>query len=201
MATPINISLSNAYAAVSGLVPAYSSALPAVPGMPRLGAWTVADERGQDLVEFTSFIGLAVSSGADAPRQPVERGGFYAYNKVASPVEATVTLAVQGDSATFQRVLDTLNTFTREARCISVITPEREFAPMTLTGFNYTRKAEEGVSMLIAELKIREVRLIPPRYSNTAITREQAKNPMDVSSVNFGLKRPVSRPDLIMYAI
>jgi len=112
------------------------------PGVPRMGAWTVSDEKGLSVVEFTSFIGLGISSAADAPKQPVEQGGFYAFNKVASPVEATVTLALQGDSAAFQQALDTLNTFNREARLISVVTPEREFGSMTLVGFNYNRKTE-----------------------------------------------------------
>lgn len=197
----MNNLFSNAFSSVSDAAGRYASAASTAPGIPRMGAWTVADEKGMDLIEFTSFIGLSVTSDSDAPKQPVEQGGFYTYNKVASPVEATVTLAVQGDNATFQRVLDTLHTFTREARFISVITPEREFPSMTLTSFNYGRKGDEGISMLVVELKIREVRLIPPRYSSTTISLEQAKIPADVSTVLSGLRRAVSRPDLIMHAI
>lgn len=173
----------------------------AAPGMPRMGSWTVSDEKGGNVVEFTSFIGLSISSGAEAPKQPVEQGGFYTFNKVASPVEATVTLAIQGDSAAFQQALDTLNAFTREAKLISVVTPEREFSSMTLVGFNYSRKTEEGVSLLTAELKLREVCLIPPRYSDTAIPQAQAKDPSDASTVNTGQKRPVNRPDLAAHAL
>lgn len=184
---------------ITSYTPNASSA--AAPGLPRHGAWTVSGEDGADLVAFTSFLGLSVSSDADAPRQPVEQGGFYSANKIASPVEATVTLAVQGDSASFQDVLDTLTTFTREARLISVVTPEREFADMTLTGFSYSRKAGEGLSMLVVDLKIREVSHIPPRYASTDITQDQAKDPGDVTAVSTGQKRVKYRPDLASHAI
>lgn len=149
------------------------------------GQWTVADdESGRTLVAFTSFLDMDFKGESKVLDQPTEEGGFFSYNKVENPDESYVTLAMQGDDTALSDALNALKEAKKDTRLLSVVTPSHVIAPVTLTGFNYQRRREDGLGLLVVELHLKEVRQVAAQY--TAIPTRQAKNPSDASNQDRG---------------
>ncbi|MEG2172379.1 MAG: hypothetical protein RRY29_03865 [Desulfovibrionaceae bacterium] len=148
------------------------------------GQWSVVDEGGKALVVFTSFIDMDFKDDSKVPDQPVEEGGFFSYNKVESPAETFVTLAMQGDETAIADAVETLGKAKRETSLLSVLTPSHVIDSVTLTGFNYRRRREDGLSLLVVELHLQEIRQVAAQY--VSIPVRQAKNPSDASKQDRG---------------
>lgn len=162
-----------------------------LPG-PRRERWTLTDEGGATLIAFTSFLSASVKDGGGVVSAPVERGGFAAYNKTENPLEATVSLAVQGDDAALQQVLDGLRELKSSTRLCSLVTPEAEYPSLTLESYNYSRTREAGLGLLVVDLQLKEVRQVETRYATASvppIAAQDAANPSDVSRVDKGRRQ------------
>lgn len=148
------------------------------------GQWTILDESEETLVTFTSFISMDFKGDIKVPDQPVEEGGFFSYNKVESPAETFVTLAMQGDETAIADAIEILGKASRETSLLTVVTPSHVIDSSTLTGLNYTRRREDGLSLLIVDLHLQEIRQVAAQYAS--IPLKQAKNPSDASKVDRG---------------
>ena len=85
--------------------------------------WLLADENGNSLVEFQSFISCEISDEGEVLKMPTENGGFAAYNKVADSIKIRVQLAIQGDDADIQTALTNLKTLKDGTQTFSLVTP------------------------------------------------------------------------------
>lgn len=160
-------------------------------------AWSILDERGEQAVSFTSFLGMDCRNEGDALSYPVEEGGFVNYNKVQRPVGINVKLGVQGSEADFEQVLLRLEEFQRGAVTLSVGTPAHLYPNMTLTGCTYTRDREGGAAMLLLDLSFTEVRE-PVRQPGGIIS--SPKNATSFSQVNIGKIQPLVESALLVKA-
>lgn len=154
--------------------------------------WSLVDEDGAAPIAFTSFLSASVKDGGGVVSAPLEQGGFAAYNKTESPLEAAVSLAVQGDDAELQAVLDALRELKADTRLCSLVTPEAEYPSLTLESYNYSRTREAGLGLLTVELQLKEVRQVETCYATASapsISAADAKNPSDVSRVDKGRRQ------------
>lgn len=151
--------------------------------------WLLADENGNSLVEFQSFISCEISDEGEVSDMPTEKGGFAAYNKVARPLKIRANLALQGADAEMQAQLETLKTLKEGTQKFSLVTPTVEYRNMTLESQSYSHKREDGLKVCYVELQLIEVREVEAQYTDTKrqkITRKKAKNADCVSSQATG---------------
>lgn len=153
------------------------------------GEWTVLAD-GKPIVTFTSFLDMDFKGESKVAEQPTENGGFVDYNKVQTPNETYVALAMQGSDTDLGESLDKLDNVQAAASLLEVVTPTRVISNVTLVGFNYRRRREDGLGVLFVELRLKEVRQVQAQYAN--IPRRQAKNPSDASKVDRGKVQPKS---------
>lgn len=141
--------------------------------------WLLADENGNSLVTFQSFISCEVSDEGEVLKMPTEKGGFADYNKVADSVKIRVNLALQGTDADIQGALTNLKTLKDGTQTFSLVTPTIEYRNMTLESLNYTRKREDGLKVCYVEMTLIEVREVEAQYTATTakrrLTRKKVK--------------------------
>ena len=151
--------------------------------------WLLADENGNSLVEFQSFISCEVNDEGEDLKMPTENGGFAAYNKVPASLRIRAQLALQGTAADIQQQLTILKALKEGTQTFSLVTPTIEYRNMTLEGMNYSRKREDGLKVCYVELMMVEVREVEAQYTDTKrrrLTRKKVKNADCASSQATG---------------
>ena len=150
--------------------------------------WLLADENGNSLVTFQSFISCEVSDEGEVLMMPTEKGGFADYNKVAESVRIRVNLALQGTDADIQAALTNLKTLKDGTQTFSLVTPTVEYRNMTLESMNYARKREDGLKVCYVEMMLVEVREIEAQYTETKkrLTKKKVKRADCASSQATG---------------
>lgn len=155
-----------------------------------IGTWGVYDADGVNLMDFDVFIRMTVKEESRVAHNPVEKGGFASYNKVAGPAQICVTLGRTGSASIRSAILERLAELVANTEFISVVTPVRSFAGMTLEGFDYSHVAQNGIDRLVVSLRLREVRQIAAEYGQS-LSRRQVRNPADASTENHGKQQSV----------
>ena len=153
------------------------------PGQP--GNWDIFDKDGN----FDTFFSCSIKSENKISSNPVEKGSFADYNKVASPTAVSVVLGRTGKSDELAAFLTTLDKLVDSTDLVSIVTPEKTFLDYNLVSYDYDRKAENGVDRLIVGLMLQEIRQVEAQYSNESIkkiSKAQAKNPTDASTTDAG---------------
>ena len=151
--------------------------------------WLLADENGNSLVTFQSFISCEVNDEGEVLKMPTENGGFAVYNKVADSLRIRAQLALQGTDADIQQQLTILKALKEGTQTFSLVTPTIEYRNMTLEGMNYSRKREDGLKVCYVELMMVEVREVEAQYTDTKrrrLTRKKVKNADCASSQATG---------------
>lgn len=159
----------------------------------QVNRWNITDKDGQPLITFTSFLELEYHDESKVLEHPVEEGGFYTYNKIETPVEVSVMLAIAGKNEDLQRILTTLDELVSSTKLINVETPIKLIASNTLVSYDFILKKDDGISLLTVNLALREVRQVKPQYTNVSIPsipQAQAKNPTDASTQDGGKQQP-----------
>lgn len=149
--------------------------------------WSLTDSAsGRSLIEFTSLIDADFRRNGRVTTEPVENGGFSAYNKTQSPDDIYATLGIEGTAAELQDALDTLSTLKQGLTLFSFVTPDQEYKNLTLEGFDYRRTREDGMGVLYASLHMVEVRLVTTQYSTTKLSTTQVRRADNASSQEQG---------------
>jgi hypothetical protein len=156
--------------------------------------WELTDENANRIIEFTSFLSSDMRYDGTVSTEPLELGGFAAYNKNASPVEGDVVLGIQGEPDELQDALDKLADLRGGTDRFSLITPEREYRNMTLESFNFTRKREDGLNSLYVELRLVEIREVTPQYANVALPPSKCRNSDNAGKANTGKAQVTEGP-------
>lgn len=157
------------------------------PGQP--GNWSIFDKDGAKALNFDTFFSCSIKAENKISSNPVEKGSFADYNKVASPTAVSVVLGCTGKSDELAAFLTSLDKLADSTDLVSIVTPEKTFLDYNLVSYDYDRKAENGVDRLLVGLMLQEIRQVEPQYSNEnikSISKAQAKNPTDASTTPAG---------------
>ena len=141
---------------------------------------------GAPVITSGSVVGVEYRKGFRIASHPVEQGAFSSYNKVEEPFDARISIAVDGTTllgttlgtldaftaalggktsgvANRGAVLAALDTLVRSLDLYQVVTPEFTYANANLVRYEYGRRAQGGgVSLLVIELIVQEVRVVAP---------------------------------------
>lgn len=129
------------------------------------GRWTIHDKNGKVALSFDTFLGLDYRGESRVPTEPVEEGGFAAFNKVASPDLLSVRLAKS--AADLSGFVAELLALKGSTDLFSIVTPDRVYESVNVVSVNYTRRTEGGADRLVAELGVMEIRQVKPAYQGS----------------------------------
>lgn len=125
-----------------------------------VSAWQITDPNGNPLVSPDSVIEFEYRGEMRVADHPVEEGGFASYNKVIVPYDARLTVACNGRGyMTREAFLATLDALRLSLQLITIVTPDRAYPSCNLVHVDYRRTSRQGVSLLLAQLWLREIRV------------------------------------------
>ena len=114
---------------------------------------------GGDLaLKVDSFLDIDYRKDWDISDYPLENGRFESYNKVREPYDVQLQLAKGGSDAEREAFLATLETIADSLDLYDVVTPEYTYVNANVTRIGYRRGARNGVSLLVASVRLQEVR-------------------------------------------
>lgn len=148
-------------------------------------------QNNKPLFAGANVVSVEMKKGYRNASHPVEQGSFASYNKVEEPYDARITIAIDGttvlgsvlgtldvvSAALGQRtagvenrhkVLELLDWVTNSMQLYQVVMPEYTYGNANVVRYEYDRKAQGGVSMIVVTLYVQEVRVVAPvGYANT----------------------------------
>lgn len=154
------------------------------------GQWDLTADDGTT-IKFTSFIELEFRGASKVAEEALEQGTFSSYNKTDNSDEATVTLGMsdaygQGGDNLENAITNLKKLLAQPIKC-TIVTPDHVLSSMTIEGLNYTRSADDGVAVLIVEIKLREVREIGDvSKAGGGLSTSAVKNPATASTAKKG---------------
>lgn len=137
--------------------------------------WTLLDDAGEKAFAFDSFSNLNLKSESKVIQAPVESGGFVMYNKTNTPLEIKCTLIKKGLPEDLQVYVDALLEYADNTNLLSIVTPDREYRNMNLNSVSFSRSAEGGVNLIMAECAFTEIRQVTPAYTSARVGKKVSR--------------------------
>lgn len=175
--------------------------------------WGLVTASGAPLYQGANFLGLEARKDWRIPDYPVEKGSFESYNKVETPFEGKITLAVGDDSLVpglpnlpsvpglgFDGLLGSalsrrtafliaIEMACRSLELYTLLMPEGSYPNLNLVHYDYRRIAQQGVTLLAVDIFVQEVR------TTAKATFSNVKSPEAASPVNGGQVQPSTVSD------
>jgi len=146
--------------------------------------WTILNKSGSRAVDFTSMLSLEVSDQGQAVSTPIEEGSFANYNKVQSPTEIKVSLALEGEGFVLDQALKTLESLQKGTELLSLSTPSAYYDSLTLKAHSHKRENTSG--FLTVDLSLVEVRQVGGLGGVSGFGLGQVKNALSAVTQNLG---------------
>ena len=171
--------------------------------------WGIVDAKGKHLADPNIFQGLtatalgAVGLGPTLSTNsmeysketrvsdfPVEGGSFASYNKVELPGSPVVTLVLGGMESDRAAFLTAIDGACKSTALYSVVTPEKTYKNHSIERYNYQRRSDRGVTLLLVELALREVRQVSATYTKAVPEPKQPEAKPAVDAGKIQAKTP-----------
>lgn len=128
----------------------------------------------------TSFVSFDYDKEYNISNYPVEQGSFSSYNKVTMPYYVNVRMCAAESAANRSDFLNTLDQIANSTDLYDVITPEKIYLNASITKYDYSRSASGGAGMIIADIKLIEIR------TTASTTFNHTSQASDAPSTNTG---------------
>lgn len=140
--------------------------------------WGIYDASGSPLADSSAFESIGIGSvlstsaveyakGTKVSDFPVERGSFAAYNKVEEAATPTVTLAMGGSEGKRAAFLAEIDKAVKSTGLYSIVTPEVTYIDHSIERYSYQRRSTKGVTLLIVEIALKEIRQVSAQYAKS----------------------------------
>ena len=121
---------------------------------------------------------------------PVEQGAFASYNKVQIPFDARVRFTSGGSESNRAALLDSIAAIAGDtSNMYTVVTPEETYPNVTITHYDYSRTAVNGVGLLSVDVWCINVNV---QSATTGLTNTQS--PSGASQNNGGTVQGLPSP-------
>lgn len=120
--------------------------------------WGIFDSRGVPVAPADTALSLEYRGDSRISGYPQEEGGFAAYNKVQVPYDARVQLVCAKSEAARQEFLAQIEAAKQSTMLFRVVTPDVTYENANVIAYNYRRSSRQGVTLLIVEVFLEEVR-------------------------------------------
>lgn len=121
-------------------------------------SYAVISQDSSIVIESDGMIDISVKNEAKLLTAPIEKSSFATYNKVETPLDIYVTIASMQGEAEQTKLMDSLNKLAAGTALVHVVTPTATYLNMNMDSYNYKRSSESGVTLLICELHLLEIR-------------------------------------------
>lgn len=145
-------------------------------------------------VAFTTMLELGVEENSNLPTEPIEQGSFANYNRTIEPIAINCRLAMQGDPADLQSLLDRLSELKTGMEKLSFIIPMASYDNLMLESFDYRRDSKSGHNLLTVDLRLKEIREVESQKTTASVTEpepppvaaDETADPSCSSGVDYG---------------
>jgi hypothetical protein len=120
--------------------------------------WGVFDQDGNKVLNPDSFLSMDFKNSSRVSDYPQEQGAFASYNKVVTPYDVRVRMAIGADQASREAFLAQCDAMLKSIDLFNVVTPEATYLNATLENYDYRRETKNGATMLTVDLWFLEVR-------------------------------------------
>ena len=158
----------------------------------RAGVWGLYDIKDGKVSRADSVFSLDFKGASKISEVPLQNGSFAAYNKVQLPNFQLLRLVKKGNDLERNQFLTEIDNAKKSTDLYYIVTPERTYFNISIEDYAYKRTAQDGVSMLIVDITLKEIRQVRPAFSTVKL--ESAKSPTAVSPKASGVVQlqPVS---------
>lgn len=153
----------------------------------RPNIWGIFNEQGV-VIAADSVFSLDFRAESKVSEVPLQRGAFAAYNKVQMPQQTIVRLIKRGNDDVRSAFLREIDKAQKSTDLYHVVTPERTYLDANIESYDYRRTAEAGVSMIIVDVKLKEIRQVSPSFAT--IKLPDAKSPTAPTPRASGFVQP-----------
>lgn len=159
--------------------------------------WGVFSQFGIPILLADTVYSVNYQNTSQIAQAPVEKGTFASYNKVQNPYQATVVMARGGGDATLRGLfIAQLELLSKSTLLFHIITPEYVHTNAAIIGYDYAREPQSGARMIVASLRLEEVREAVVAYES-----KETANPADSTTVDTGEQQPVETPSSIIRGV
>ena len=131
-----------------------------------------------------------ITASAKISSHPLQGGTFANFNKVQEPNKVVVKMAKSGQGKNAKSMRDAfikqLEGLKQGVELLSIVTPNKVFQNMSLTGYNYRFESGGTVGMIVVEATFEEVREVAAKYTTQAVTNSDGtpaiNNPQSVNA-------------------
>lgn len=151
-------------------------------------SWGIYDASNKQILKTSRVTGVSYTLAYSTSDAPLEDGGFTSFNKVKSPYQAVVSMVCDGTESGSSSIVSALeslvglssgassginvrSSFIKALETISgdtnlyhVVTPEFTFTNANILGYSFRREVQSGVTMIICDIGIKEVRKTASLY-------------------------------------
>lgn len=96
---------------------------------------------------------------------PIEGGSFAAFNKVETPANPVVTLALSGSEDDRSQFLAAIDEACKSTDLYNVLTPEITYVDYSIERYVYQRRSQNGATLLIVDISLKEIRRVSAIYT------------------------------------
>jgi len=157
----------------------------------RASVWGLYDSKGL-VVACDSIVSFDFRGESKIAEIPLQAGGFAAYNKVQLPNAPTIRMTKGGTDAARNTLLTAIELARQTTDLYSIVTPDKTYFNVSVESYDYRRTAQDGVSLLIVDVRLKEIRQVTPAFSTVKLSN--VKNPSAVSQQNSGFVQPSTVP-------
>jgi hypothetical protein len=130
--------------------------------------WGIFDEFGAPMAIADTALSMEYRGDSRISKYPVEQGGFADYNKVQMPYNARVQLVCGGSDARRSAFLSSIEAAKQSTMLFTVIAPDATYENANVVAYDYRRTSKNGVTMVVAEIYLEEVRqTVVAQFNNT----------------------------------
>lgn len=151
----------------------------------RAGVWGLYDIKDGKVSRADSVFSLDFKGASKISEVPLQNGSFAAYNKVQLPNFQLLRLVKKGNDLERNQFLTDIDNAKKSTDLYYIVTPERTYFNISIEDYAYKRTAQDGVSMLIVDITLKEIRQVRPAFSTVKL--ESAKSPTAVSPKASGV--------------
>lgn len=158
-------------------------------------SYEITDAKTNKLIAtIKTMANVGYKGESKVTRYPVEKGGFFSANKVASPYSLPITVVIAGNSQQLSQSLADLQKYEASTDLVNVTLPFRTFLDANIETLNWNMRENGPTSMLEVQLTLVEIRQVNSSY--TAVSVQQGapkpkktadvKNKSDASTQDNG---------------
>lgn len=112
---------------------------------------------GLPIVVADSVVGFSYKQEWSVSDFPVEKGAFESYDKVQLPFDVRVQFTAGGSALNRAALLNSIAAVAGTTQIFDVVTPEVVYQNVTITHYDYSRSARNGVGLLKVDVWLLQI--------------------------------------------